>query len=168
MKSNIFFGISLLLISLFLISCEKDNPEGAISCKIVNHTNCKNLKSSIKEDDYDSNISCISYSYDSQNKKLTLKHINAGFNCCPDSLYCSIVLSSDLIVIKEFEKKALCNCTCLYDLDIEITGIELKKYIIKIDEPYCGNQPKLIFEADLAANGTGEFCVNRDEYPWSM
>jgi hypothetical protein len=56
---------------------------------------------------------------------LTLKHVDAGFSCCPDSLYCNIGLKGDTILIQEFEKTAVCKCNCLYDLDIEINGVDI-------------------------------------------
>jgi len=113
-------------------------------------------------------FSCSEYLFDKENNKLTLKHINAGFNCCPDSLYCIVELKSDTILIQEFEKSAPCRCNCLYDLDIEIGSVDLKKYQIKFIEPYVADHNELLFEIDLTKNSTGSYCVTRKQYPWGV
>jgi len=170
MMKNIFlYGISLLAINLFLKSCEKspgDSQTCPIDGKVISYTDCKEFKSTFQTEDYSSSTSCVTYTYNSQNEKLSLKHINAGFNCCPGVLYCNIQVSGDSIIIREFEEAPQCNCNCLFDLNIEVTGVEMRNYIIKFDEPYCGDQQKLIFGADLSAASSGEHCVNRDTYPW--
>jgi hypothetical protein len=99
---------------------------------------------------------------------LTVKHINAGFNCCPDSLYCKVDLEGDTILIQELENSTLCHCNCLYDLVIEIKGIDLKKYHVKFIEPYVADQNKLLFEIDLTEDSTGSYCVTRQQYPWGI
>jgi len=110
----------------------------------------------------------VDYSFNANTNTLTITHINAGFNCCPDSLYCKISKNIDTIIIQEFEKIPQCNCNCLYDLDIEINGVESKKYQIKFVEPYVGEQGKLEFEIDLKNNEIGSYCVTRKQYPWGI
>lgn len=164
-KIKLLLGISLL-VGVFFLSCNKENIENPI----INYSSCKdfNSKSNTQIDDYGSDTSCVSYSYNFQDKKLTLKHINAGFNCCPGNLFCEIDFLNDTIRIKEKEEKTDCYCNCLYDLDIYVSNIELGKYYIFIDEPYCGSQEKIIFEINLALNSTGKFLVRRTEYPWGI
>ena len=170
MMKNIFlFGISLLIVNLLLISCEEstgDNQHGPIEGEVVSYTGCKEFKSTLQPGDYNSSTSCVTYAYNSKNKKLSLKHINAGFNCCPGVLYCNIQVSGDSIIITEFEEAAQCYCLCLFDLNIVVTGVEKESYIIKFNEPYCGDQEKIIFGVDLNSTSSGEHCVNRDTYPW--
>ena len=169
MKNIFLFGISLFMISLVLISCEKstgDGQHGPIEGEVVSYTGCKEFKSTLQPEDYNSNTSCVTYTYNSKSKKLSLKHINAGFNCCPGVLYCIIQVSGDSIIITEFEEAAQCYCNCLFDLNIIVTGVEKDNYIIKFDEPYCGDQQKLIFDIDLGKTSSGEYCVNREIYPW--
>ena len=160
--------LTALLSGLLLFSCEEEKEKQLVLAgTLINNTNCKdNFKSAPGNKITADSLSCIDYSY---NKiKLTIKHINAGFNCCPEKLYCNISLVSDTIIIQEFEKSALCDCNCLYDLDIEISGVETKKYILKLIEPYCGNQEKLIFEIDLTRETEGLYCVTRKQYPWGI
>jgi hypothetical protein len=56
----------------------------------------------------------------------------------------------------------------LFDLDIEVNGIESKEYFVKIIEPYSGEQDKLYFGIDLGANINGSYCVTRNSYPWGQ
>lgn len=169
---NIFLSvISIMIASLLLISCEEstvNSVSGPIEGEVISYTDCKEFKSTFQPEDYNSSISCVTYTYDSGNKKLSLKHINAGFNCCPGVLYCNIQVSGDSIVITEFEEAAQCNCNCLFDLNIEVRGMKMKDYIIRFNEPYCGDQQKLIFDIDLSRVSSGEYCVNRDTYPWGL
>ncbi len=162
--------ILILIYSLIVIltpSCEKgDNSSENIefSGELVKHTKCKDSEPiSVREDTPDS-LSCIKYIFD--NNKLILKHINAGFNCCPDSLYVNTFLNKDTIVIEEYETSKLCDCNCLYDLDIELTGIEAKKYHIKFVEPYVIDKEEIFFDIDLKNSVEDRFCMIRNHYPW--
>jgi hypothetical protein len=169
MKNIFLFVISLLVFAIILISCEKsqgDSQSMPIEGEVVSYTGCKEFKSTLQSGDYNSSTSCVTYTYDSKSKKLSLKHINAGFNCCPGILYCNIQLSGDSIIITEFEEAQQCYCNCLFDLNIIATGVERENYIIKFDEPYCGDQEKIIFSINLKTVTSGEYCVSRDEYPW--
>jgi hypothetical protein len=166
---------SLLIVSLFgltFICCEKNNPNEKqliIKGQLISNSTCKNdLKSGSQIVETSDSLSCVEYSFDNEKNKLTIKHINAGFNCCPDRIYCKIGLKGDTILIQEFEKSAQCNCNCLYDLNIEVNGVEMKKYLIKFIEPYAGEQNKLVFEINLNENSNGSYCVARKQYPWGI
>ncbi|PID89479.1 MAG: hypothetical protein CSB01_01755 [Bacteroidia bacterium] len=155
------------LLVILTPGCEKDdNPSEntEFSGQLTEHSECKNLEFiSVREETPDT-LSCVKYSFNDD--KLVLKHINAGFNCCPDSLYVNASLNGDTIVIEEYETSMLCDCNCLYDLDIELKGIEAQKYHIKFVEPYVTNQEKIFFDINLENNGEGKFCVIRKGYPW--
>ena len=114
------------------------------------------------------NVFCVEYSYDGNIDKLLIKHINARFNCCPGTLSVDNTYSNDTIIIQEFESAQLCNCNCLFDLDIEIVGIEPMPYQIIFIEPYCGNQEHLIFKVDFSILEDGTYCVSRNQYPWGI
>jgi len=154
------------VFSFLPYSCDKEQ-ENTLTGNLINHTGCKVFKSYIIPNTPDT-LSCINYSFDPSNNKLTLNHINAGFNCCPGSLYCDIKMINDTIIIQEFEKEALCDCDCLYDLEIELTGVFPKIYYLKFIEPYIGDQEKLFFQLDLEHNNQGSYCVTRKRYPWGM
>ena len=156
-----------ILMSIF-IGCEKENEEGSIDGKVVEHTDCKTFKTGNINNDVADTLSCVDYSFDVSENKLTLKHVNTGFNCCPGALTCTVSQSSDTIIIQEFEEQSACDCNCLFDLDIEITGLTAKSYYLKFIEPYCGDQEKLFFEVDLQNQPDGTHCVFREQYPWGM
>lgn len=162
------FGVFSLIV-LITISCEKENEKVknnqlVFSGQLINNSTCK--KKTSNETNTSDTLSCVEYTFDNINNKLVLKHINTGFNCCPDSLYVQTLLNGDTIIIQEYEANAPCNCNCLYDLEIELNGIEAKKYQIKFIEPYAIDQQEIIFNLDLKTNIEGEFCVTRKRYPW--
>jgi len=172
MKKIIYSLLTCSLIVLVILSCEKNDDydkQLIISGQLISNTTCKNdLKSRSQIVETPDSLSCVNYSFDKENNKLTIRHINAGFNCCPDSLYCKIELKGDTILIQEFEKVADCRCNCLYDLDFEISGVDLKKYQLKFIEPYVAEQDKLVFEIDLNSDQNGTYCVIRKLYPWGI
>lgn len=163
--------IIFILFVCFTAGCEIDNKEDSIESitgRITSYSDCKNLKSKDSLSEVEKTQSCIEYNYDSNKKKLHLKHINAGFNCCPGNLYCEISSSNNTIIIQEFEENPLCNCDCLFDIEFEIDRIEKRDYYLKIIEPYCADQEKLFFELKLESNSSGIYCVIRNLYPWGV
>ncbi len=171
MKPKIVFVLIVLAAIFFIDGCEKekeDQSDLVFSGELTSYTDCKVFKSTGMEPDTPDTLSCVNYSFDASTNKLVIKHINSGFNCCPEILYCYITLKGDTILIREDEKEALCLCNCLFDLDMEITGVETKKYQVKIIEPYAVNQEALLFEMDLAKHATGSVCVVRKQYPWGV
>lgn len=169
MKKVIYSILVCYLIMTISISCEKNNESNTVnnlvfSGQLTNNSQCKReLKSTANTPD---SLSCVEYTFDKTINKLTIKHINAGFNCCPGDLYVITSLNADTIIIQEHATQAICNCDCLYDLDIELTGVEAKKYLVKFIEPYAIDQQEILFKIDLMNNIEGEFCVIRRLYPW--
>ena len=110
---------------------------------------------------------CLEYEYDGVSI-LRLKHVNAGFNCCPDSFTAAFEFDGQQITITEVEwLRAPCDCLCLYDLDLRITGLPAGTWTIKVVEPYLWPEAEpLEFTVDLVASPSGEYCVTRDRYPW--
>lgn len=159
---------SILLILLCLIfACapESENPkEMDLSILLLGNPQCKGVKSA--EIYTTGSQSCVDYTFDQKTQKLRLKHINTGFNCCPESLWCTVIYRNDTIIVREFEKNMGCKCNCLYDLDIMIDGVEPGDYQLQMIEPYLGTQQPLIFELDLKNCKEGSSCVPRTNYPW--
>ncbi|MDP3180538.1 MAG: hypothetical protein Q8M67_01845 [Bacteroidota bacterium] len=165
MKSFLYF----LFLSVMIFSCssENENPkELDLTIRLLGNPQCVYLKSSSELSEIPELQSCIEYAYDHDADKLMLKHIHAGFNCCPESLGCTVLFRNDTIIIEEFEKQMGCKCNCLYDLDLEVAGVEPGKYYIRIIEPYISNQQPLIGLLDLRSKKQGSFCVSRSIYPW--
>jgi len=168
---TLIYSVSVIIVSiLFIVCCDNEhNKQLALSGTLLNNPECKSgSKSASEKLSNPDTLSCIDYSYDDFFNKLTIKHINAGFNCCPESLYCSVSLRGDTIVILEQEARDGCRCNCLYDLDIVINGVVSKSYQIKVIEPLSGDQEKIDFQIDLLNNKNGSFCTTRKVYPWGM
>ena len=161
--------VLMIACTCFLYSgCEENSEPSAISGKLTGHSDCKSFKSQMFTEDTPDTLSCISYLFDASAGKLQLTHINAGFNCCPGKLWCEISQQSDTIIIKEGEKEQGCDCNCLFDLEMELSGIEAQEYVMTLIEPYAEDQEPLIFTIDLASVTEGTHCVIRKEYPWGM
>ena len=165
MREGNFLPLLLFIFSLILSGCETEKQQ--VTAELTDHTGCKGLKSAT-DDVIPDTQSCINWSYDSSSGTLSLTHINAGFNCCPGKLSCSVSIAGDTLIIKEKEESAMCDCDCLYDLYIDVSDLEEQDYIISIVEPYCGDQQKLIFEVDLDSEPEGSYCAARNRYPWGM
>lgn len=90
-------------------------------------------------------------------------HVNAAFNCCLEDIVCEFSFEGDTIFIDETGILANgqgCFCECLYDLEIEITGLEPSIYTVSL--------PALeeTIVLDLRAPTSGIHCEPRDRYPW--
>ncbi len=144
-------------------ACDKKNLKNTEG-KLAAHTTCKNQKAAF----FETNQSCIEYTYNSAEETLFLKHINAGFNCCPDKLYCNINIENNTIVLEELERKQDCDCLCLYDMEAEVYGVKAQSYTVKYLEPYLGDAEELVFQIDLHIHPTGTYCVERINYPWGI
>ena len=158
----------LLLLTLCSCKPESENPkELNLSANfLTNNPECNHLKSAEIIRSTPNSQSCIEYYFDQSTKILLIKHLNAGFNCCPEKLWCTVAYRNDSIIIQEFEKHMGCKCNCLYDLDLEVLGVEPGNYQLRMIEPYAGNQDKIRFELDLLTQKRGTFCVTRKQYPW--
>lgn len=163
MKYTLFF----LVMIIFLFGCKETvDPldQNKLTASVINESpTCKNSNSlALKMIDVLDTFSCIEYSYDVNNKQLLLKHINAGFNCCSSRFKSGLLLEGDTIIVEEYEEGEVCDCECLYDLDIVIENVSLQRYYFKI------NDDSLNFELDLKRESSGSYCVTKKEYPWGM
>jgi len=111
---------------------------------------------------------CVEYEYDGRSL-LRLKHVNAGFNCCPGTVSADIQVEGGAIRIRESESSSLCDCSCLYDLDYEFTGVIPGYWRIEVVGPYQPEgDPPLEFVLVLDGASTGSHCVVRTRYPWGL
>ena len=142
---------------IYILEIEQLSPKG----NLTNQTTCKEHNLSTPP----SNQDCIQYQYDGI-QNLTLKHQNAGFNCCPE-IATNITIINNTITIKEIEISGLCNCLCLFDLDYEIINLPPATYTITVEEPYIlPEDQKLQFTINLANSSAGSYCIERNKYPW--
>ena len=141
--------------------CSGVDPSG----NLVDQTGCKVFGEELITVDSSTFLDCIEYEYDGAGL-LTMKHINAGFNCCPEF---EIVFhfEGSVITIEQIELEGLCDCLCLFDLDYQIENLTPGEYTITVIEPYTQEwDDPLEFDVDLSEAGSGNFCVYRYIYPW--
>lgn len=111
------------------------------------------------------NQDCLYYFY--SNKILKIKHVNAGFNCCPEGFTVRLKVSGDTLILVERENSSLCDCSCLFDLEYTLTGVEKGKWWIRVDEEYVhGEMGKMLFPVDFRKDPEGKWCIERTRYPW--
>jgi hypothetical protein len=169
MKPGLINLLLSFILVFFIFNCTHDTEtpgDLTLSIQVLGNPKCKQTKSIAIFEGALAQQSCIEYSFDATAKKLSLKHINVAFNCCPESIYSKVTYRNDSIIIEEIEKHMGCKCNCLYDLDMELNGLEMGKYQLKIKEPYSGNQAQLNFELDLNKQKQGSYCVTRNTNPW--
>ena len=154
------------VVILFAACDEKESLP--ITFGLTNSPECKNIDKSAAFNEKADSLSCIEYTYNSESKTLILKHINAGYNCCPGKISFDATFSNDTLIIEESETSSLCNCNCLYDLEMEFKNFTDQNFQIKIIEPYLGNCEEINFRIDLKSDKNGEWCSVRKSYPWGM
>lgn len=152
-------------VALLSLACTDDatgpgsqtSPEG----RTTGSTACKMFLAAYSPIGNDE--TCVAYSYDGQSV-LQLKHTNAVFNCCPDSVGGEVQIDGNTITIDEMEVLTTpCDCICPYDVDYEITNLPPGVYTIKVCEVYTRDGMELLeFTVDLSEAGTGEYCVERE------
>jgi len=163
-------GTIILVFFVLLSACTKEQPrdwqDPEVSLEEVG--GCKDFGFKA-ESDYPNNTGCLLFEYDGDSI-LTLTHINAGFNCCPEEFFVNVDFRNDTIYILESERDGLCDCDCLYDLHFTIQHVPPGNYVISVSEPYVrqADDPRLEDHVDLTKAGSGEICVSRSHYPWGM
>lgn len=162
----------LMLIFLGAISCSQREltPTGSDPVQphgsIVEVAGCKGFSIVPPDSGVPADLDCIFYSFISGT--LTLTHVNAGFNCCPDTIYSNMDIADGIISIHEIEAGSTwCDCLCLYDIDYVLEDLAPGDYLIRFHEPYVGDEETpLEFSAVLEESLQGQYCVERTHYPW--
>lgn len=161
-----FLALALLIL---VPGCSSPSGPGPVG-QLVGRTDCKGsgapdagaagVPTSSQE--------CVEYDYDGRGL-LKLRHINAGFNCCPGTISATIEVSNNVIRIEEKESSSLCDCSCLYDLTYEIAGLAGGIYRISVVGPYQPDgDPPLELLVNLDHASSGSYCVERTRYPWGF
>jgi len=135
---------------------------------IIGNSGCKSMYKAPVADTTPPDQDCITWQYDGVNM-LTLKHINAGFNCCPTEILADFTFEGNKIIITENEdlSDGACMCLCLFDVDYIVSGIPPGEYIIRVNGMYLsGENQEIEIAVDLNLSPTGTYCVTREYYPW--
>jgi len=160
-------GDVVYLINYLYRGGQAPNPPTGV---IVNYDGCKEFAKGTPGDDTPPDQDCIEYQYDGVSV-LLLKHVNAGFNCCPDEILADITIEDNVITIEEDEslESGGCYCLCLFDVDYQISNLPPGEYTIRINGLYLEEGDEILqFTVDLASSPSGSFCVYRDHYPWGI
>jgi hypothetical protein len=168
MNNHLAFGTALL--SVILMSCSSANESGnanAPAGMVAGFSHCKSSLEAGVTDTTLPNQDCLEYQYDGDSV-LLLKHVNAAFNCCPDSFGAAFSFAGQLITIEEAERLTNpCDCLCLFDLNLRIVDLVPGTYTIKVKEPYLWEGAGVLeFTVDLRSSPSGSYCVARNRYPW--
>ena len=143
-----------------------DGPIPCLAGKVLAKTGCKTFP---QEDEVPPNLDCIQYEYDGQ-LVLKIKHLNAGFNCCPDTITADIEVEGNVITVSERESTEVhggCDCLCLFNVEYQVNHVLPGVYTIKFVEPYLPEgDDTLEVTVELTSEVFGEFCVSRTDYPW--
>jgi hypothetical protein len=169
--ASFFFSGALAAAWLLLAGSCLFSPGVSPQGRLISRTDCKSFpqtNSPASGSVRGASQECVEYIYDGKSV-LRLKHVNAGFNCCPGTVSADIRVSGGEIRIKEKESSSLCDCSCLYDLDYEFTGVAPGIYRVSVVGPYqIESEPPLEFLVDLSGAASGSYCVERTHYPWSI
>ena len=151
------------LIAVILNGCQKETGNPTID--LTGSTDCKSL---FKSEGEEGTQDCIEYVF--SDNILTIKHVNAGFNCCPEEFIVNLAVNGDTLIITEREKESMCDCNCLFDLDYTLSDIARKTWWIRVKEQYVNpaEMDEIFFEANLRKDPEGSWCVKRTTYPWGQ
>ncbi len=152
-----------LMNYLFLGGPPPHHPVGFL----VGYEGCKEFQKGAGLGSTPPDQDCMEHQYDGEGV-LLLKHVNAGFNCCPE-IAADITIAGDIITIEEIEISGDCDCICLFDVNYEIRDLPPGEYTIRVIEPYVKEGGEILeFAVDLVSSPSGMYCVYRDYYPWGI
>jgi hypothetical protein len=143
-------------------------PPCTVVGAVLGYYGCKEFRKDPASDSTPPDQDCIEYQYDGEGS-LSLRHVNAGFNCCLDDVLAEITLMGNLITIDEIEEPpgGWCDCICLYDVDYQINDLPPGEYTITVNQLYLPPGAEILeFTVDLSSSTSGSYCVQREDYPW--
>ncbi len=161
-------GMALPAFLLLLLSLTGCSPEASAPTQsallpvgaLVSYDGCILLQSPTSTDD------CLEWEYTKEGT-LKIRHLGAGFNCCPGEIYADITITGGEILVDEKEKESACDCLCLFTVEYEVTNLRPGKYRIRVIEPYVTEEDDpLVCTIDLTQWSSGKCCVERQHYPW--
>ena len=173
MKSIIFVFSALIIV--FILSCSENTNSDSetndsitfdtiFSGKMLSFSDCKMGKGKAEKLLINNKEECISYKYFPKTGVLYVKHINAGFNCCPNMEKIKYRRYYDSIIsIDETGAIGLCACNCLFDVEYEFRGISRTRYEIRTSGPLA---KYIRAKINLKLKLSDTVCVERDFYPW--
>ena len=122
--------ITMLALCFLLggAGCDKETSNESLRIKDFSYLGCKEtkgLRATLHGEEY------IEYKAVA-NGYLHIKHINAVFNCCPDTIQADVSMKDNIITIVESETNPICDCICNYDLEYTFGPLTSNKEYILI------------------------------------
>jgi len=145
------------------VACESSstndqNNQNNLQPELVSyaHSACKGVEKTLDSAALQG-FECVVWSYDGTGA-LSLHHLNARFNCCPNSalgLTGEIDFDGTTLTLTESDNGGECRCDCPYDLSYELRNVAPGAYQVVV-APFV--DPVAL---DLSGAGEGAFCVDR-------
>jgi hypothetical protein len=168
-------SISVVGLSLGVLGCGKSSestgadgawaPGDRVSIALVDLSGCKEQPTGIPLASASSSEDCVEW-WQVGGSVLHLRHVNAGFNCCP-VVDANVSVEGWTITVEEIELEGNCFCLCLFDVEYEVENVPPGVYQLVFVEPYRPvGDPVLECELDLLSSPSGRYCVDRSQYPW--
>lgn len=132
LKTLLFTALALFLL-IVISGCEKKFSNENIQIKDFSYFGCEENTSDVvtgfaavkgfESDEY------IEYKANTDGY-LHLKHVNAIFNCCPDTITVTTSMQGSNISIVESELAPKCDCICNYDLVYKLGPLSNQNYTL--------------------------------------
>lgn len=132
---TILLMINILFFLIVFAGCDKENSGEKIQLKDFSYSGCKENTDVVSRSGHLTRSTganqeeYIEYEATADGC-LNIKHVNATFNCCPDTIKTTISSDRGEIKIIETETGAICNCICSYDLEYKIGPFTNQKYTL--------------------------------------
>ncbi len=159
MNPKILFAVTTLILLIGGVRCEKEKIN-TIQLRDFSYTGCKGNSDMTKQSVSEAIFKDQEYiEYMAiEDGYLHIKHINAQFNCCPDTIMVNFSVDNNSVVITEDEQIPKCNCFCDYDLEYNIGPLSSKKYTILI---YKGNLEQTKFNIKYNSSIKGKITIKK-------
>ncbi len=170
--------LTVVVALLILVTCDNiavKPDQNELVVRVVSATSCKGSQESLSSRTVSSCSQDALQYWSEPDGSLHVKHINAAFNCCMESLLVTIELKGELALITEddYMTGGGCRCLCLYDVEYEITNLTRTIRKIEVVEPYARldewiEERPLCCSFTLPVIDTESCSVDRCHYPWHV
>lgn len=156
-RKTILLTVFALFLLLGATGCEKEKTS-EMRLRDFSYVGCKENTDKTKQSFSESILKNQEYiEYRAiEDSYLHIKHINAQFNCCPDTIKVNFSTDNNRFVITEDEQNPKCNCFCNYDLEYSIGPLSSKEYTIFI---YMGNIEQTKFDINYTPSTEGKITI---------
>ncbi len=127
----------------------------------LSYDGCKQFKKNTTN----TSQTCVEWTF-SENK-LSIKHINAAYNCCFEDLKTDFYFSNDTLRIVTKDINGMCDCECLYDINYQVKNLPAKSFVVYIQDQRKDEDQPIEFTLNIKKQPSGKVCFKRTGYPWN-